>query len=668
MATQRQQGESFIRADFFDNKDGLNITDSPFALKPSHASQGYNYEYSATGGIKRRSGNTLYASTTNPAQIIGLFQFNTSLGVKQLLAACGDGTLQTVTSGAMAVIKDDSSSALTDFFTSTQSVCGAQFNNAVANTCWLAGGGLSSGVLLGYNGNSVTVNGVIPPAGSISVTHSGSGGSLPAGSYYYAISYVKNSTSAESNAALDVAVTVTLGQNAVVSLSGLTGLDTTKIASINIYRSAVSGVTGFTAGDLVATVASTVTSYTDTGAIQGVAGVVPRAGSSSLDQSRLPAGTMNVVTTWKNRLVTGIGSTVYLSDLNKPESWPTVNTVSLPTGGQITALGIISFITPTTSTVDSYLVIFKENELWMMSGTSQSDWALTFVDYVGCINQPLLVFANGFLFWIDYRGVYIWDGSDKPIYASRLIEFDFQTEGDINLAYLYQGVGSFFKKQNEIIWFLSSNALGQQQLSLKLDLRLTLPKFTEAMYGRVLEAVFIKDALTTPIYAAQATYPSHVETYYVGDASGNVYQAFSSQNSDNGTAIALRYRTRTEDFGLIATVKRFHKIIVWCRQSTTKNLTLNYWVGYQTDPAHQATQTQQITTQVTNGYWDQATWDNFYWDTDLVTYTPVVFNMNNPSVGVEGDALTLEFVQNDLNAPITIAGYSVLYTVMGMRK
>jgi hypothetical protein len=66
---------------------------------------------------------------------------------------------------------------------------------------------------------------------------------------------------------------------------------------------------------------------------------------------------------------------------------------------------------------------------------------------------------------------------------------------------------------------------------------------------------------------------------------------------------------------------------------------------------------------VSTAVWDQATWDSTYWDTSYATYTPVIFNL----AATEGSALTLEFVQNEVSAPVTIAGYSILYSVAGLR-
>lgn len=692
---QRKQG-NFIQADFFDNSAGVNTSDSPFRVLDNQATDGYNYDYVATGGFQKRYGHGLLTAVPDTnIRSLGYYLHTTSANVKTLLRA-GGTTLQTqdLTTGVSTTQSDDTVSAASAFFTSNQPVVFSQFNTTTNNIAWCAGGGLASGRVLGYNGTKLTLNGSAAPTGSIGTSVAGADGTLPAGTYYYAVALHKLSTGAISNAALDASVVVGATNHVVIDLSGITGVDTTKYDLFYIYRSAISGVSGFTSGDLAGTAATSASTFTDLGATQGTAASIPRSGSASLDNSVLPAGTYKAITTWKRRLVTAQGSTLYISDLNKSESWPAANPITIPSGGDITALGIISFNTSTTTGTDEFLAVFKERELWMVTGSSSSDWALKFVDYIGCAAQPLLTLANGFLAWVDYRGIYLWDGSGKPIYASRPIEADFKITGDIDLSNLIYGWGVFNRSQNAIIWTLSSKSLGVQKLVLKLDIRLTYPGITNSIDSRILEGVFTRDSLPYPLYAGYSALPNSTEMIYAGDNVGNTYTLYSNLNADytniaqywdvatwdtgywdyqynQTTGQAFRYRTKTLDLGLIGTTKRIHKIIAWCKQNSSANLTLNYWVGYALDSRGKASTIQPIsstTSYAGNAYWDQGYWDLSYWDQALQTYSPVVFNLSNSSVGVEGDAITLEFVQSGINAPLTVGGFSIVYTEVGMRK
>lgn len=543
-------------------------------------------------------------------------------------------------------------------------------------------GNIPSGTtVLGVVGTSVIMSN---PATATSTTATVNFyGALPdTTTYYYAVSYHKLDTGAQGNAALDIAVTTgtsgfgTAGGNTVtINLSGLTNKDTTKFDKIFIYRSSVGGVAGFTVGDLAGTVAITVTTFTDFGHVQKTANAVPRTGNTILDNSLLPStGTFSVLTKWKNRLITASESTLYLSDLDKSESWPSLNFINVPSGGPITALAIISYVSPTSATTDELLVIFKERELWTLSGNNLTDWTLLFVDYVGCVTQPLVVFANGFLFFVDYRGIFLYDGSNKPVYLSRLIEYDFSINGDLDLSKLQLGCGDFFRKQNEIIWFLSSSTLGEQQLAIKLDLRLSLPAIQNNFVGRLAEAIFIKDSSVYPVYACSSVLPSFEgtflnEVFFAGDGAGNILNLYNNGDGDGPNSIQFSFKTKVEDFGSIGTAKRFHKVIVWCRQTSTNYLTLNYSLNYRTDDdLSYAKQEQPIASQFNEPLWDISVWDVALWDTGVSSYSPIVFNLNNPTIGIEGDALTLQFVQQDYQTPVTIVGYSVVYAISSLRK
>lgn len=674
MSAQHQQG-TLVQADFFENSGGLNTTDSPFRVGDNQATGGYNYDYVNTGGIQKRYGATQLNTVADPQlRSLGFGMNSDTDNVKTLLRAAGT-KLQSVNqlTGVCTDLESDDTIPVSQFFTDNTPVVMSQFTTTAQSTMWCAGGGLASGVLIGDADGVVTENGVPAPTGSLSLADHTSGGSLPDSSaFYYSIAFHKLSTGAISNAALDALVTTGNSgsdiNSVTVDLTSLDPFDATKYDLIYIYRSAVSGVNGFTTGDLIAQVSSLSSNYLDTGAIQGSGSLVPRVHNVLSDNSVLPAGTYKTLTVFKRRLVTAQGSTVYISDLNKPESWPDQNSITLPSGGDITALGIISFSTPTTTSNDEFLVIFKERELWVITGDDAENYSLKFIDYVGCIAQPLLVWANGFLSWIDYRGVYLWDGSYKPIYCSRPIEYDFGVTGDIELSKLNLGWGTFLRRQNQIIWVLSSRTMGEQVLGLKLDVRLTFPQISDALAGRVMEGVFAKDNHATAFYSGFSSLPTSSETLYAGGSAGDIYKMYDNVNSDAGMAISFKYRTKTADLGMIATAKRYHKVIVWCRDTSTADLVLNYWVTYRIADNVKATQSEQMTAYPTTSYWDQGYWDGALWDFSLATYTPVVFNLANDDIGIDGDAITLEFEQSDLNTPAAIAGYSIIHSLQGLRK
>lgn len=695
----RKQG-NFFQADFFNSVGGLNTTDSPFRVLDEQAVGGANYDYLYTGGFRKRFGNTKLnsiAAAVTPTTGLGIWA-NTG-GTKTLLRATSS-LLQTInkSTGAQTTVTDDTVSAGTTAFTSTQPVVFQQFDTTTSQTTWMCGGAQGSGIVNGYNGTKYTRNGAAAFAGTLVTSDGGAGtATFSTGVYYYAVVAYKALTGVTSNAALDVSYTVaTATNNTDIDLGGITAYDTTKYTQIWIYRSVVSGSSGFTTGSLVAKVAYDGVTYTvaagggsivstdryrDIGSAITTSTLVPRADSTLLDNSVLPAGTYNTITSYRRKLVVAQGSTLYFSDTNKPESWPTSNTITVPSGGPITALGVLNMNPIDTSGAEEVLVVFKERETWLVRGSVfttlstvsvgvilQADVELLFVDSVGCPSQPLVVTANGFLFWVDYRGVFFWDGSNKPIYCSRLVEYDFGPDGDIDLTNILYGNAVFLQKQNEVIWVLASKTYGVNKLALKLDLRLSLANIDVALAGRILEAVFIKDTYSNNVYGSCSTIVSSAEQMYGAGNDGFIWKMYDNLNADGSTAIAFSYLTRPMDFSMISTTKRYHKVIAWCQDSNVNNLTLNFWTSYRTLEQYKSTVQEQITSQVTTAIWDQSTWDTAYWDQIYKTYTPVVFNLASAEQGTEGEALTLEFQQQDTASPVTIAGFSVIFSVAGLRE
>lgn len=672
MAAQQHEQGQFVQADFFDNSRGLNITDSPIRVLDEQATgNSYNYEYGLTGGFRKRRGHTLLTNTPN-AQLrhLGTGARTDYDNIKTIIRAAGT-KLQTLNpeTGATVNLTADTLAVTSDFIPAAQTIPTqfSQFNSPTSQVLWTTGSGMTSiyGV---YSTTKATANGAAVAAGSIGTSVAGGSGTFVAvGTYYYGIALHKASTGALSNVTLDeAAVIANVTDEVTIDLTTITAFDQTKYDQIYIYRSATDGVSGFTTGDLIATIASSSTSFVDTGTSLVDAQNIPRAGNIVLDNSVLPTGTPRALASWKRRLVSALNSTLYFSDQNKPESWPTTNVIQIPSGGPITGLAVISFNTPTAVGSDELLCIFKENELWVVTGNTFEDVQLKFVEHVGCINQALIVPANGYLAFIDYRGIYLWDGSGKPIYTSRPIEYQFSPDGTLDKSKLNIAWGTFHQKTNQIIWVLSDSVLGENKYGLKMDLRLTLPGIEQSLMGRVLEGVFIQDQTVFPLYGGGSFLPAAEETMISGDASGLIYNMYSG-TADAGGDILFTYQTKSLDLQVPFQTKRIQKIIVWAEDSTDSNLTLNYWTGYKTDATTQSSQRQPISKQVTRAIWDLAYWDAASWDGNSRTYSPVVFNLYSPK-GTEGDAITLQFQQDDPNAPVAIAGFSIIYTVGGLRK
>ena len=673
MANTRSSAQ-FNETSYFENQGGLNNSDSPFAIEDTMATGGANWDYAQDGAIKKRQGNSkLNAAADAQLKSRGLDVYNTTLGVKTLIRAA-ERKVQAVDldTSIFTTLTQDTTAVSSDVFPASTSVTTAfaAFNTDTVSMLNFAGG--TDGVYTAYSPTKYTKNGAVAPAGAISTSVlAASGGAFQtSGSFFYSVSYLKVSTGAESNAVLDKIATITNTTDRVLlTLSTVTAVDAATYQSINVYRSSVSGVSGFTTGSLVATLPIGTTSYTDTGSASLTGQNIPRADSLVLDNSVLPTGTYNVLTLWKRRLVTATGNVLRISDLNVPESWPTVNTITIPSGGPITGLAVIAFNTDFGN--DEYLAVFKERELYLVKGNNYTDVTLSFIDAVGCPAQSLISLGNGFLTWLDYRGIYLWDGSNKPIYASKPIEATFAIDGDLDKSVLQYGWSTYFRTNNTIYWFLTSKTYGAQKLCLKMDLRLTTPAVQGQLEGRVISAVLIPDSFAQSLYAAKSFIPngSGQELMILGDDSGFLYSGYAAY-SDATTGIDFQYYTPFLDLGAPAQAKRFEKVILWVAEVGDWDVTVDYWAGYRSALSQKSTLAAPVSTQTSNtaALWDSALWDQSYWDESNPQYVGIVFNLNNDGGNMEGDCIRLRFRQNGVDQPLTIYGYTVVWKETGMTK
>lgn len=683
----RREGQLIVE-DFFLNTGGLNTADSPFVVKPNQATDGRNFDYIKRGGVQRRAGHGKLNSVAN-AQVrsLGIALWDKPATAKKVIRAAGTKIQNfDVNAFTFTNLTEDTAVAGSSFLpgTSTHPVNSVMYNSPTSGVLWMDGGGMSR-IYGTYNGTTkVTENGVpLITASSFTATPVGSGGTLQSGTYRWVLVFHKASTAALGNATTTVEVGATTVANDSVNLAWtITNNDTTKYDKIYIYRSSLNGAVGFTAGALVAIVNSSVTAYLDTGASVSGSEIVPRVNNLLLDNSPLPTGIYDTLTLFKRRLVTANGSTVYFSDINKPESWPTYQAITVPSGGAVTGLAVVSLTGESSSEIEEVLCVFKQTELWIISGdgiidqsTSLPNWSLKFVDNSGTAVQSLVVPANGFLFWVSYRGVFMWNGRGKPVYCSQPIEDKFQRQGDIDKSKLVIGYGTYSQARGEVQWTLSSKSIGEQGIVLKLDLKLTLESSGDSLGNKQLSGVFTMDVPGPLFYAGVnciVASDSTEETQYAGDASGFMYTQYAaSDGADAGVPVPFEYSTPYYDFGEPGTSKRFHKVVVWVLESGSYNLSMDFWANYGYKNQDSATRVLPISN-VPEGsiaLWDVAIWDVSLWGNFFPKVRALTYNIgsqtNNAS---EGDSFRFKLYNSGTNRQLLIYGFSVYYTEVGLRK
>jgi len=180
--------------------------------------------------------------------------------------------------------------------------------------------------------------------------------------------------------------------------------------------------------------------------------------------------------------------------------------------------------------------------------------------------------------------------------------------------------------------------------------------------------VFIQDSLTSAMYAGIGFIPSTYEEMFIaGDDAGYMHSLFAGLG-DGGGGIDFSYETKFFDFGSLGTSKRFHKIIVWTKELSLENLSLDWWVGYKAFETNYASMQLPMATNIGSALWDISLWDISVWEQGGQAYNPIVFNLNAGNGPTEGDCLKLRFRQSQANVPVVITGFTVVYSDAGLRK
>lgn len=666
MANTRQEAQ-LITAEFFDNTGGLETSNSPFLSHPDCASGGFNFDYVQRGAIRKRKGHALLNSGDgSPTYGLGFFNDSKS---NRAIVRFKQGQAQLVSSGDWSY-----SNISHELPGSTVEAVDRVVSNMFTGNgeaLWFANRTRKlGGVYKTDTGFTITDNGVTNMAtGSLTAALNTTASTfVAAGTFRYVATAVKH-TGSEGNAALEVAFNVTDPAKGVL-LTLTNNLSPSVYKKVNIYRSAINGAEGFTVGDLVAeltTITPTMT-FIDTGTSIVETQPVPRAYSVVADYSELPDGVYKGVHQFKRRLVTFSGSTLYLSEEGNAEAWPQTNRITLPTGGNITCVIPISFTTQYSSAADEHLCIFKQNELWVLTGSDYTDWEVKYIDDSGVSNQSLATQCNGFISWVNYRGAFLWNGSDKPTYISQNIENLFQRGGTIKKDSFSESFVTFYKSRNEVQFYLQDNyTVTSHSYTLKLDLRLTQLGTESTLIDRKLDGIFTPDLVPIRmtagiVYIPDADAPE--EVMLLGDENGALYHAYSAL-TDANTPISLNYLTQNLDMGSRGTNKRFHKVVVWVKKVSGIQVGLEWWVNYRdlSSTPGSITQTAPVTSS-NSLIWDSGNWDEKVWDNTTLDMLPITFNLfaNN-----DGDCIQLRLSESS-NKELVIYGYTIHYSQGTLRK
>ena len=208
-----------------------------------------------------------------------------------------------------------------------------------------------------------------------------------------------------------------------------------------------------------------------------------------------------------------------------------------------------------------------------------------------------------------------------------------------------------------------------------MDLRLTLPSVSNTLGQRIVDGIFVPGKIANPAYAGASfvfpTSSNQEEVLLTGDASGYVYRQFYSTAGVGANDYDFTYETKNLDMGLPVEAKNFEKVIVWVENLGNWALNLDYWTEFRSMDSnkHSISQVINASTDGTIALWDIAKWDEAKWDGYASQPKAIVFNLSSaPYNNNQGEVLRLRFRNQNSDEPITVYGFSVLWTQVGFRK
>lgn len=339
--------------------------------------------------VNRRMGFEKYNTTqyTGAGNITGLYDFRYGSSSKFIVA----------TSTKIYTDDQTTQSEIKSGMTS-----GSYYNfSTFDNFLWICNG---TDRVLKYDGTTVTnASLTVPSVGTFAAADSGSVGNVT-GTVKYLVTFYVTSTGQESNPfTLANAASVSV-VNKIVNLTAIPVSSDTQVTARKIYRT-TSGGSEYSAQYLVTISDNTTTTYADN--------ILDANLGELIELDHDPAPTLKKMIIHKNRAfgITGIDSRVYFTKALNVWYWPQGITDLSATASQFyfdidpdngdTVSNIITYY--------DYILIFKNNSVYVLGGYDESDFFIRKIDYeinVGCISFRGSVVAGNWCYFLDRNGIY----------------------------------------------------------------------------------------------------------------------------------------------------------------------------------------------------------------------------------------------------------------------
>ncbi len=503
----------------------------------------YNFKLNEYGQLVKRAGYSKYNTTSLGAshKIDGMHRFYQKDLSKEFLVAW-NGKLYKIsetTPWGGTALKSDTSTDLS--LTADKETFFADFNDV----CYIVNG--VNGVFK-YDKTFARIMGITPPSTACEGTGAGAGGYLGAGDYKYKYTFV-DEDGYESNASDPV--TITAAALNTISLTSIDNSSDPKIASKNIYRTAVGGELYYYEGTIAD---NTTTTFSST---------IPDTSLGTILKvdHTTPPTTSHLITKRRNKLYLAYEDYLYPSYLGDVEYFPAL--WRLRTGNSQKIMGLLEQLTALpVATVDSIeRLVGTDHDNYELKNSYSTEGCLAMRSYVNCDN--LIVY-------LGFNGINYFDGTTSGIFSKALNKY---IRDNIVDAYRHLSCAIYWDNKYILCYPKTGGTYPTETIWYDLKTR------TYGVYSFAFSCFSLWDKGTDGLKLKGGS-----------NTIGQIYSVFDGLD-DDGSNIEAYDQIDYLDLGIPEREKNFYKIYVRCEVTTESTLT----VYYQTDIDTEANVTVTLT-------------------------------------------------------------------------
>jgi len=516
-----------------------NLSPSQIKLKDLPRKPGglHNLKLDEYGNLVKRKGYSKYNTTSIGAshKIVGMHRFYTQANLKEFLVAWNTNVYklsETTPWGATSIksgLTADSDTYFCDFL----------------NHCYFVNG--VDGVFK-YDRTNVRTMGITPPTAKPTGAAQGSGGSLGAGDYKFAYTYVDEDGYESNLSPISDAITCVASDSVVLTIVNSSDA---KVTSRNIYRTSVGGAIYYYDG---AVADNTTTTFTSTQADNTL-------GTEAATNHTAPPTTSHLITKRRNKLYLAYNDYLYPSHTSDVEYFPAL--WRLRTGNSQKIMGLLEQLTA--------LPVATEDSIERLVGTDEDNFEFkNSYSTEGCVAMRSYVNCDNLIVYLGFNGINYFDGTTSGIFSKAVNEY---IKTNINGTYRHLSCATYFDDKYFLCYPKGASTVPSE--TIWIDLK-------NKSYG-----VYDFDFSCFSVWNRGT---DGLQLYGGSNTIGQVYKVFDGLD-DDGENIEAYDQIDYLDLGLPEVEKDFYKIYVRAEVTTESILT----VYYQTDIDTEANVTSTLT-------------------------------------------------------------------------